>query len=50
MIKPDYAEEMMIAIQNDDIDNFLVLIEKFPNWENHYLKDEEQYLSHYAAS
>ena len=43
-------EDLMIAIQNDDLDTFLNLIENYPEWREHYLREEDLYFFHYAAS
>ena len=45
-----YEEDMMIAIQNDDLNKFISLTKLNKDWENHLLKEEEQYLIHYAIS
>lgn len=43
-------EDFMVAIKNDEIDNFLNLAEKHPSWTNYYLKEEDLYFPQYAAS
>ena len=43
-------EDIMIAIKNDDIDTFLTSVENCRNWREHYLREEDLFLSHYAAS
>ncbi len=43
-------EDMMVAIQNDNKEEFINIIQEFKNWENYFLKDEEQYFIHYAIS
>jgi hypothetical protein len=45
-----YEEDMMIAIQNDDLNKFISLTKLNKDWENHLLKEEEQYLIHYAIN
>jgi hypothetical protein len=45
-----HEEDMMIAIQNDDVNRFVSLSSQNKEWENHYLKEEEQYFTHYATS
>jgi hypothetical protein len=42
-------EDMMIAIENDDLEKFISLASIFQDWENYFLKVEEQYFIHYAT-
>ena len=50
MINSNFQEEdMMITIQNDDLNNFKSLAKINKDWENHFLKEEEQYFIHYIT-
>ena len=41
-------EDLMISIQKNDAQEFITIIEKFNDWQNYLLSEEEQYFIHYA--
>lgn len=46
----DLEEEILFAIEKDDIDEFTVNSKLIKNWKSYVLKEEKEYLIHYAIS
>ena len=42
-------EELMLAIEKDDVEYFINHSNNVPNWNKIYLNDLDLYLVHYAA-
>lgn len=50
MATNDLEEDILVAIEEDNIDDFITLTNKFKNWNNYLIKDEKEYFIHYALS
>lgn len=50
MATNDLEEDILVAIEEDNIDDFITLTNKFKNWTNYLIKDEKEYFIHYAIS
>lgn len=46
----DIEEEILFSIEKDDIDDFTVNSKLIKNWKSYILKEEKEYLIHYAIS
>jgi len=50
MATNDLEEDILVAIDEDNIDEFIALTNKFKNWTEYLIKDEKEYFIHYALS
>ena len=46
----DLEEDIIVTIEEDNIDEFINLSNKFKNWTNYFIKDEKEYFIHYSLS
>lgn len=46
----DLEEDLIVTIEEDNIDEFINLSNKFKNWTNYFIKDEKEYFIHYSLS
>ena len=46
----EYEEDILVTIEEDNIDEFINLTNKFKNWTNYLIKDENEFFIHYAIS
>lgn len=50
MSKDDCADDMLLNIQDDNLDEFVKNAKTFENWQEFLLADEQEYFIHYAIS
>jgi len=50
MATNDLEDDILVAIEEDNIYEFISLTNKFKNWTNYLIKDEKEYFIHYALS
>ncbi len=50
MATNDLEEDILVTIEEDNIDEFIELSNKFKNWGEYLIKDEKEYFIHYALS
>jgi hypothetical protein len=46
----EFEEDILVTIEEDNINEFINLTNKFKNWTNYLIKDENEYFIHYALS
>lgn len=46
----DLEEDILVAIEEDNINEFINLTNKFKDWTNYLIKEEKEYFIHYALS
>jgi hypothetical protein len=46
----EFEEDILVAIEEDNIDEFIKLTNKFKNWISYLIKDENEYFIHYSLS
>lgn len=50
MATNELEEDLIIAIEEDDIDEFIKLTNTFKDWTIYLIKDEREYFIHYSIS
>lgn len=46
----EYEEDILVTIEEDNINEFIRLTNKFKNWNTYLIKDENEYFIHYSLS
>jgi hypothetical protein len=50
MSRDDFADDLLLNINDDNIEEFIKNAKSFGNWHQYLLTDEQEYFIHYAIS
>lgn len=50
MTRNDSEDDLLLSIDEDNLEEFIIHTKDFNNWQTYLLTDEQEYLIHYAIS